>query len=528
MYQIYYLTLKKIFPKITTFDSKKNYFKKGRDETNNLLLNKIKNENPDLIIFALDNEEIKVETFFELRRNYPQIKKTILICDDDSRFETWSRYYALFFDLIIQSPPMQKNYLNEGIPYSAFHFDYNTYKLEPMNIEKKYDISFIGRPKADRVEIARFLKKNGIKIALFGWGWHEYSDLKDIYYGPLDQADYTKVINQSKINLNFTKAGFSEEQQHFNMKGRFFEVALCKAFQLIEYYPGLEQFFKDKYDVGYYRDNNDLLNKIKYYLKNEKEREKIAEQSYKTVITKFNREKDLIKKFSDLFGGKIKGILLPEYSKRIFTIDKKNLFSNREKLAKNLDNYDFVDFSIGKHKKFGYKVFFQVHSLEKTSKPISCCDYFVSNSVKNYLLFSSYFTFKRIPEKANLLINLNQLLVKKEFFLENIERFRRIYYKKERSLLNEKNTALVSIPLVSLSNIPNLLSYEDMEKGFEMKFMADLFRLKMNNNIFFNSYPYKLVMRALLSENFILKYLMDKIKSKSTKDQINLNKYLFN
>jgi len=525
MYQIWYLILKKIFPRIKTFDTKKYYFLYGKEFMNNSLLKRLK-EGFDLIIFAMDNDEISPEIFKSIKEKFQNLRLVLLVCDDDSRFDSWSRFYALFFDAIIQSPDMTSEYKKDGIEKAFFHLDYNTYKLRPIKLKKIYDVTFIGRPKADRNKVIKYLLDNGIKIKLFGWDWHKYPEFKDIYLGPLNQEDYVKVINQTKINLNFTKAGYSEEAdkgyKHYNLKGRIFEIALCKSFQLIERFPTLSKFFNEK-EIGMYSSNQEMLEKIKYYLKHEKKREEMAEKAYKKVLRNYNREKQLIKIFREVFKSK-KIKKLPKSNKKIITLTKKNLDEND--LKKKIEKVDYISFNINA-KNLELKNFFLSRALEVTQKPIVCCDYYVSSlGLKDYMLFSTKFAFKRIGKEANKLIVLNQLMIKKDFFLENLSHFKKFSKRKIINLINEENTAFVSIPLIRIKKIKKI-GYEKLKKAFEMKFPNKLLSLIHQKKIIINPYLYMLLLKSLFGNLFILRYLFEIIRDKHSKEQLLVNESYF-
>lgn len=534
MHQIYYLTLKKIFPLIEIFDTKKIYFQEGKDVMNRLLLKKVKDTDYDLILFAMEYDELYLETIITAKQISSKSKMGLIICDDDSRFDNWSRFYALFFDGVIQSPIMKKEYIQDGIPYSFFHLDYNTHKLEPTSIEKIYDVTFIGRPKADRYEIIKYLKDTNVKVGLFGWGWNEYPDLKDIYRGPLSQEDYAKVINQSKISLNFTKAGFSEEvkskkdskKNHYNMKGRFFEVALCKGFQLIEEYPGIEKFFKNNKEVVLFRTKDDLLKKIDYYLKHEKEREKIAENSYKKTISTFNREESLKGIFTKIFSFKEKSINLTFPTFKIITLQKKDLFSqNLKEKLKNIEYITFKDNNLKSASKFKELILFKALQLAK--KEIACCDYYLSSlGLKDYASFISKFAFKRIGEEANKLIDLNQLMVTKEFFLQHLSQFQNLARRENHCLITEENTAFVSIPLVSIKKIKEL-EYEKMKKALEMRFQNKILSLIHKKKLFISPYPYSLVFKAIFENKFIFQFIKEGFQNKNNLEKLSVNQIYF-
>jgi len=520
MYQIYYLMLKKIFPNLEIFDTKKNYFQFGKDSTNKNFLEFIKDKNYDLILFALEYDEFYLETFLKIKEMCPNSKSTIIICDDDTRFDSWSRYMGLFFDYVIASQDFLKEYKKDGIK-AFFHLDYNTNELKPMNLKKIYDVTFIGRPKADRNEVIKYLLDNGIKVTLFGWDWYKYPEFKDVYKGPLNQKEYAEVINQSKINLSPAKAGYTEQRTQYNMKGRYFEVALCKSFQLIERFPTLLKFFSEK-EIGMYDSQEGMLNKIKYYLKNEKEREKMAERAYNKTIKKYNREKQLINIFINIF--KKKGLRsLPKLNKKIIILEKRDLYLSSN-LFKKLENVDYITFKNNNLKSVSdFKDYFLERALEITDKPIACCDYYVSPSgLKDYMVFLSKVSFNRIGKEANNLVDINSLIVRKDFFLKNISSFIQLFNGKTIDLINEENISFVNLPLLSIKKFKKI-EYEKIKKAFEMKFPNELFSLMYQKKILLSKYPYLLMLKSIRN-NFIVKYLLEMIKDKNNQDKLLVNK----
>ena len=78
MHQIWYLTLKKIFPKIQTFDTKKIYFQSGKEEMNKQFLANVRNNKPEIILFTIDNEEFSLSTLERLLKILPKTKKIAL------------------------------------------------------------------------------------------------------------------------------------------------------------------------------------------------------------------------------------------------------------------------------------------------------------------------------------------------------------------------------------------------------------------------------------------------------------------
>jgi len=105
-----------------------------------------------------------------------------------------------------------------------------------------------------------------------------------------------KVFNQSKINLNLAIASTSQIDE---IKGRNFEIPGCGGFLLTTYANHLEYYYNIGKEIVCFKEINDMKSKIKYYLSNESEREKIAETGYQRTIKEHsyeNRFYDILKK----------------------------------------------------------------------------------------------------------------------------------------------------------------------------------------------------------------------------------------
>ena len=141
----------------------------------------------------------------------------------------------------------------------------------PKNIEKTIDIGFCGNV-LNRGHVIDSLDKYDIK--------------KDIFVIGDDMVD---VINSYKIHLNCNISN--------DINYRTFETTGCGTFLLTNYTPGLEKLFDIGKEIVVYNDLNDLDNKVRYYLENEEEREKIAKAGYersKKDHTYYERAKTLV------------------------------------------------------------------------------------------------------------------------------------------------------------------------------------------------------------------------------------------
>lgn len=97
--------------------------------------------------------------------------------------------------------------------------------------------------------------------------------------GKVDYYDEAPIIfRTSKINLNISLKSIVN-----GIPLRAFDIMGCGGFLLSNYQPDFMTFFEPDVDFVYYEDQEDLMNKVAYYLKNDEERERIARNGYEKV-----------------------------------------------------------------------------------------------------------------------------------------------------------------------------------------------------------------------------------------------------
>ncbi len=494
-YQTWHEPLKSIFKEFVTFDPQEYLYMHGRKAMNEKFLEVVREEKPDFIYLWLIYDEFDIETLKRVKEVSPKTRLVNFFGDDDVLFDNYSRYYALFIDYPLASHKMYfEKYKEEGIKNVFFSCGVNTRDLKPLDVGKEYDVTFIGTPMGDRAEFIKHLFEKGVKLRVYGAGWEKYPELKEIYGGKLPQSEMTKVINQSKINLSFTKNYAGKP----GFKARVFEICACRAFVLSEYFEGYLEFLKDKKEINMFQTKEELLDKVKYFLKNEKEREAISDRAYNKVVEDYAQEKEFRKTFEKIvkINGKVPAKKLPRLDKEVVYISVRDLLRGKEEIKKMIENADYVAFEEDGTRISKYRDYFQVYSFEKTGKDISCCDYFVySRWLGNYLSLYTYFAFKTLKKEDFFrLLRMSQLVVRKGYFLDNFEKFR---YGKIYELMKENNTAFIAIPLVQVRGV-NAIDFEEMKKVFLPEFEDDLRALRFHGKLWTSAYPYKLVLSSYL------------------------------
>jgi spore maturation protein CgeB len=195
----------------------------------------------------------------------------------------WDTTYSLYdYNLTMKSYIVDKltNLGCRNVKYIPKSYD--KHWMKPLdNIKYKYDVTFVGSYEKERSESLRYLANNGIKIDIWGNGWDSIANIKNltIHKKPLYKEEMNRLINQSKINMCFLRK--LAEDLHTN---RTFEIPSMGGFMIAEKTQEQIDFFKEDLEAVYFYNNQELLEKIEYYLNNELKRENIKKNSRKKCI----------------------------------------------------------------------------------------------------------------------------------------------------------------------------------------------------------------------------------------------------
>lgn len=502
---------RKIFKDVILFSFKNESYFNGEEELNRKFLELIEKEKPDYLLVCPAYDEIYLETLVKMKQLHPNMKTIIWFGDDEFRFDDWSRYYALFFDYILTTKKEIEIFKKENHKVD-FMIAVNPEYHRPLNIEKIYDVSFIGAPLADRYDYIKFLKENGIKIKLFGGSWQTYEDLKDIYGGFLYPEEFIEKINQTKINLNFSKTFFNQGKKG-QMKGRPIEVLACKSFVLTEYTTKTIDFLAKRKEFNF-SNKEELLEKIRYYLKHEKQREKLAKEGFVHILKNYTWDSNFTKYFEKIEKEPHINKLLPEINKKVTSISPSDFQLTDIELDKKLKNFDYITFNKNPLHVNPFRDFIQSYSLYISKKQISCCDYYVSSgSFGIYLTLQAKKAFNSISKKDFYkVLNLNQLMVTKTFFLKNKSSFQALFKNEFQNILTDKNTVFVSIPLVKINDfIP--LDYESMKLVFKANFFSKIFSI-FHKRKFLDPYLFNFLFSFKAGKKFMFEYIWKRIKDR--------------
>jgi len=193
---------------------------------------------------------------------------------------------AKYFDIVFLAQKSHVNLFKEkGIRY-AFWLPLACHpELYPAKeLSRDIDISYIGSLSPDEGDKRRkLLTKIGETFPnnCIGKKW------------PLEMGD---IYARSKIVVN--------SAINYDLNMRVFEGMAGGALLITDPADSIQELFEEGKDLIIYRDEGDLIDKIRYYLEHERERKEIAKRGQKKVLqehTYYHRCKQIVEKLEKLF-----------------------------------------------------------------------------------------------------------------------------------------------------------------------------------------------------------------------------------
>lgn len=219
-------------------------------------------------------------------------KNVILVAwlgDDPFRKGKASMYLPFFDHVFVIDRSWIKNIQTFNSNVSCLPHAFSKEIFFPIeDCVKKYDVMFVGdsfKGEGDglyRANLLKALHDNGISISLFGdKGWlsiakqDQYIFLKRIYKGPIKKIeDLNKAYNQSHIVLNI-----HHRQVRDGANQRIFEASGSLAFQISDKQNLIQDLFEGS--IPMYSDKEELIQKILYFLNEERERLEKAKKAHR-------------------------------------------------------------------------------------------------------------------------------------------------------------------------------------------------------------------------------------------------------
>lgn len=274
------------FAVVTFFTKKDGSYGQYKNKKYSALLNsewlfelfeqlEFKNKLPDILLMQTWAWRIDVNSLLKLKEKYENLKVINISMDDRHTFfhngkpskGTFGLIPAL--DLSLNAAPEVVNwYLKENVPSLFFPEASSLDFFYPLNIEKKYDVGFVGANYGIRKKIVESLKNNGVSVECYGNGWEN---------GRLPMNETNTFFNECKIILGVGTIGFC--QDFYALKLRDFDATLSGSCYITHRNKDLELLF-DENEIVLCQSIDEFVTKIQFLLKNNDVLEDRGKQAY--------------------------------------------------------------------------------------------------------------------------------------------------------------------------------------------------------------------------------------------------------
>jgi spore maturation protein CgeB len=268
-------------------------------------------------------------------------------CNNVHQFEL-VRDIAPAFDLcVVPEQAAQADFVKVGARPVRIQLAANPRFYHPLPVPRSYDVTFVGQRYADRAELLQHLQANGVAVRAWGAGWQtqkrldlaqlkaalaliedeRFDGIRRLFWrrfnrsraaptgltsappdnldtsafgGPrLLQRELVAMFSRSRLSLGFATAGDSHRSARrlTHLRLREFEAPMSGALYLTEHQEELAEYFTPGAEVLTYTNQDDLLQKARYYLAHQEEAERVRRAGFERA----RREHTWQHRFAQLF-----------------------------------------------------------------------------------------------------------------------------------------------------------------------------------------------------------------------------------
>lgn len=148
------------------------------------------------------------------------------------------------------------------------------------------DLVFVGSHYPNRAEL--FRKLADFDLGIWGPGWGKLTSdsplRRCLRGGPVKPETWLKIYSAGKIILATHYQDPENRFPVYQASPRIFETLACGSFVMTDKQKDVVSLFKGDEHLVYYDHADDLVEKVKYYLKHPSERERIANKGRREVL----------------------------------------------------------------------------------------------------------------------------------------------------------------------------------------------------------------------------------------------------
>jgi spore maturation protein CgeB len=211
----------------------------------------------------------------------------------------------------MMNPANQSGHFLEGLPLYHFFITTKSYHIKELAalgcpkilfVDNAYDprihhpmnvieddrqrfggaVGFIGQWEPARAESIRKLAMAGISVRVWGMTWERMRHVPPalvLENRPLWDEDYARAICAFDIKLCFLRKCNRDQQTQRTM-----EIPACGGFMLAERTAEHQRLFKEGEEVEFFETDEEIIQKVHFYLEHSDKRRRIAQRGYERCI----------------------------------------------------------------------------------------------------------------------------------------------------------------------------------------------------------------------------------------------------
>jgi len=278
----------------------------------------------DLVLTYLSDSHLESEAIDRVRERVAPIVN--FYCNNVHQFHLVERISPHFDLCLVPERVAFPDYERVGARIHHFPMAANPRLYRPIDVPRRYDVTFTGMRYADRSSALLALREHGVDAHAFGPGWKddgvaghpdataanggwpkplaealklvrwtvqgrdpvrvvrdrlEWNRLRAKHahalHGPVDDEAYVRLYSESRISVGFVVVGDTHRTKKpgYQVRLREFEAPMAGAFYLTGYFEELEEFYEIGREIACYGSHDELIERCRWYLKHDDERERI-------------------------------------------------------------------------------------------------------------------------------------------------------------------------------------------------------------------------------------------------------------
>ncbi|MGE5174814.1 MAG: glycosyltransferase [Hyphomicrobiales bacterium] len=298
----------------------------------------------DLVLTYVSDSHLEPAAIDRVRETVAPIVN--FFCNNVHQFHLVRRNARRFSVCLVPERAALRDYERAGATPIFFPMAANPDVYRPLALPPRYDVTFAGQRYADRAAHVLALREAGVDAHAFGQGWSDdgppagagaagaptaprrgalaravelalsgrnplaaaddrrrWRRLRDRHPGalhpPLSDDGYVALLSESKVSLGFLVLGDTHRTRRplRQVRLREFEAPMAGAFYLTEYLDEIALHYEIGSEIVCFRSRAELLDRCRYYLAHEGERERIRRAGH----ARARRDHTWTRRFEDLF-----------------------------------------------------------------------------------------------------------------------------------------------------------------------------------------------------------------------------------